>query len=129
MIVDLGSYVQVGGRPAVRFERLLPAPIERVWAAVTDPEQLPAGWRQSAEWAHFGGISLAREPLAGRLVALASELRAQGMRLSYDPNYRNLMQTGYRPVFEAMCRLADVIKLSDEEIGRASCRERVSSPV
>ena len=81
-----------------------------------DPEQLPAGWRQSAEWAHFGGISLAREPLASRLVALAGELRAQGMRLSYDPNYRNLMQTGYRPVFEAMCRLADVIKLSDEDL-------------
>ena len=81
-----------------------------------DPEQLPAGWRQSAEWAHFGGISLAREPLAGRLVALAGELHAQGMRLSYDPNYRNLMQTGYRPVFEAMCRLADVIKLSDEDL-------------
>ena len=81
-----------------------------------DPEQLPAGWRQSAEWAHFGGISLAREPLASRLVALAGELRAQGMRISYDPNYRNLMQTGYRPVFEAMCRLADVIKLSDEDL-------------
>ena len=80
------------------------------------PEQLPAGWRQTAEWAHFGGISLAREPLAGRLVALAGELHAQGMRISYDPNYRNLMQTGYRPVFEAMCRLADVIKLSDEDL-------------
>ena len=81
-----------------------------------DPEQLPAGWRQSAEWAHFGGISLAREPLASRLVALAGELRAQGMRLSYDPNYRDLMQTGYRPIFEAMCQLADVIKLSDEDL-------------
>jgi len=42
MITDLGSYVDHEGRPAVRFERHLGAPIERVWTAVTDPEQLPA---------------------------------------------------------------------------------------
>ena len=81
-----------------------------------DPKQLPAGWRQTTEWAHFGGISLAREPLAGSLVSLACELHVQGIRISYDPNYRNLMQIGYRSVFEAMCRLADVIKLSDEDL-------------
>ena len=40
MIVDLGSFVQHEGRPAVRFERQFRAPLDRVWAAVTDPEQL-----------------------------------------------------------------------------------------
>ena len=27
----------------VQFERILPGPIERVWAFVTDPRKLPAG--------------------------------------------------------------------------------------
>lgn len=40
-----------------------------------DPEALPEGWSGQARWAHFGGISLAREPLATRLVALAERLK------------------------------------------------------
>lgn len=42
MIIDLGSYVEHEGRPAVRFERRFRVPLDRVWAAVTDPHQLPA---------------------------------------------------------------------------------------
>jgi uncharacterized protein YndB with AHSA1/START domain len=42
MIVDLGSYVEHEGRPAVRFERRFRVPIERVWAAVTEPDRMPA---------------------------------------------------------------------------------------
>ena len=38
-----GTFVEIDGRPAVRFERRLAHPIERVWEAVTDPAQL-AGW-------------------------------------------------------------------------------------
>jgi fructokinase len=30
-----------------------------------DAAQLPDGWQAHCQWAHFGGISLAREPLAG----------------------------------------------------------------
>ncbi|MGH3993115.1 MAG: SRPBCC domain-containing protein [Pseudonocardiaceae bacterium] len=36
----LGSHETVGGQPAVRFQRRLAHPVERVWRAVTDPEQL-----------------------------------------------------------------------------------------
>ena len=33
-----GTYETIDGKPAVRFERLLPGPIERVWEFVTESE-------------------------------------------------------------------------------------------
>jgi uncharacterized protein YndB with AHSA1/START domain len=38
-----GTYVTADGKPAVRFERTLGHPVEMVWEAVTEPEQL-AHW-------------------------------------------------------------------------------------
>ncbi|MES2127327.1 MAG: carbohydrate kinase [Pseudomonadota bacterium] len=81
-----------------------------------DSAALPAGWSTNLRWAHFGGISLAREPLASTLVALAQTLKAQGVAISYDPNYRNLMDERYAPTLERMARLADVIKVSDDDL-------------
>ena len=43
-----------------------------------DPAALPAGWLDAVAVAHFGSISLAREPLASRLVAVAERCRARG---------------------------------------------------
>lgn len=81
-----------------------------------DPDALPVGWSGEAHRAHFGGISLAREPLASRLVALAERLKGQGVAISYDPNFRNLMAQGYEPTLRRMCALADVIKVSDDDL-------------
>ena len=81
-----------------------------------DAGDLPAGWMDRVRWVHFGGISLARQPLAGRLVALAEALRARSVRISYDPNYRKLMDSSYRPILRRMTELADVIKVSDEDL-------------
>jgi len=81
-----------------------------------DPAALPAGWSAALRWAHFGGISLARQPLAATLVALAQRLKAQGVAISYDPNYRNLMDQHYQPTLQAMAALADVIKVSDDDL-------------
>jgi len=36
--MDLGSYVEHDGRPAVRFQRTYDHSIARVWAAVTEPD-------------------------------------------------------------------------------------------
>ncbi|MFY7863330.1 carbohydrate kinase family protein [Roseateles sp.] len=81
------------------------------------PEALPSGWRESMQWAHFGGISLAREPLATRLLALAQSLKAAGKRISYDSNFRAAaMNKRYDETLQAMCRLADLIKVSDEDL-------------
>jgi len=81
-----------------------------------DPRQLPAGWQDRAAWVHFGGISLARAPLAGTLVALARELKQRGTKISYDPNYRALMDDGYDATLREMVALADVVKVSDEDL-------------
>lgn len=37
---DDGTYLEVDGRPAVRFERVYAHPVDRVWRAVTDPAEL-----------------------------------------------------------------------------------------
>ena len=81
-----------------------------------DASALPAGWMQAVKWAHFCGISLAREPLAGRLVALAEQLKAAGARISYDPNYRAVMDERYDVTLRKMAALADLIKVSDEDL-------------
>lgn len=81
-----------------------------------DVDALPTGWSATLRWAHFGGISLARQPLAGRLVALAERLKAQGVAISYDPNYRKVMTASYTPTLERMSALADLIKVSDDDL-------------
>jgi len=81
-----------------------------------DAAQLPPGWREHCKWVHFGGISLAREPLAGKLVALAEQLKRDGIRISYDPNYRLLMDERYDATLRRMTELADVVKVSEEDL-------------
>lgn len=49
-------------------------------------------------------------------MALAATLHAAGVRISYDPNFRKLMDERYAPTFAAMCRIAHVVKLSDEDL-------------
>jgi uncharacterized protein YndB with AHSA1/START domain len=44
----LGTVEKKDGKHVLRFERRLKHPIERVWAAITEPEQL-AGWIGDAE--------------------------------------------------------------------------------
>jgi uncharacterized protein YndB with AHSA1/START domain len=39
-MMDLGSYLEHDGRPAVRFQRTYDHSIARVWAAVTEPDDL-----------------------------------------------------------------------------------------
>lgn len=81
-----------------------------------DESALPAGWSRALVWAHFGGISLARQPLAERLLRLAERLKTQGVAISYDPNYRNLMDASYTPTLQRMAALADLIKVSDDDL-------------
>lgn len=82
-----------------------------------DPSRLPHGWLEEAALVHFGCISLVREPLGARLVAVAERARAAGKRICFDPNYRNLMTESYRPRMERMASLADYIKVSEEDLG------------
>lgn len=82
-----------------------------------DPAHLPAGWIEQAQLCHFSCISLARQPLGDRLVAIARQASQAGKQISYDPNWRNLMDRHYRDqTFPALVALADIIKLSDEDL-------------
>lgn len=80
------------------------------------PEHLPPGWSKQCKWTHFGGISLAREPLAGQLIALARSLKQAGVKISFDPNYRQLMGARYDDTLRQMTALADVVKVSEEDL-------------
>ena len=82
-----------------------------------DPDLMPDGWINQVELCHFSCISLARQPLAGRLIKIAQQAKEAGKRISYDPNWRNLMDSHYREqTFPTMTALADMIKLSDEDL-------------
>lgn len=82
-----------------------------------DPDLLPEDWIAHAEVCHFSCISLVRQPLGNRLVNLARNAKEAGKRISYDPNWRNLMDSHYREqTFPTMFALADMIKLSDEDL-------------
>jgi fructokinase len=83
------------------------------------PDGLPAGWTRSLRWAHFGSLGLVRPPLAQRLLALAQALKAEGRLISYDPNFRAPpMDASYDDTLEQMCRVADVIKVSESDLRR-----------
>ncbi|MGL6041815.1 MAG: carbohydrate kinase family protein [Deefgea sp.] len=81
-----------------------------------DPAQLPEGWLNSEVWLHFGGISLARPQLAQKLLNMAHAAKAVGAKISFDPNFRVLMDEAYDPVLQEMAQLAEVIKVSDEDL-------------
>src|SRR5215208_1277717 len=68
-----GTLETVDGRPALRFERRLAFPVERVWRAVTEPDELaewfvaPAPWTPTAgetfeSYGQTGTITELREP-------------------------------------------------------------------
>ncbi|WP_092138232.1 carbohydrate kinase [Cupriavidus sp. YR651] len=82
-----------------------------------EPARLPPGWREAARTVHFGSLSLAREPLAGRLCAEAGQAAAAGKRIAFDPNFREPMRDpAYARVFAHMAGLAHYIKVSDEDL-------------
>src|SRR5690606_27255563 len=51
-----------------------------------------------------------------RLAALAESLAGQGVRISFDPNCRNLMGEDYPALFERLAAISDLLKLSDEDL-------------
>ena len=80
------------------------------------PSLLPDGWLAHAEWLHFGCISLAREPLSGKLLRMLDSAKAAGRKISFDPNYRNIMTEAFDSTLRHVAERADVIKVSDEDL-------------
>jgi uncharacterized protein YndB with AHSA1/START domain len=79
--MDAGTYVEHDGRPAVRFERRYHHPIERVWDAVTRPEEL----------AHWFPSEVAIEPRSGATIRFSGDPNVEastGTVLAFDPPRR-----------------------------------------
>jgi uncharacterized protein YndB with AHSA1/START domain len=102
--MDLGTYLEYNGRPAVRFERTYPHPIDRVWAAVSEPEGL-AGWFPS---------KVEIEARAGGTITFSGDAKlddATGVVLAFDPPRRLSFTWG-----------ADELHFELEPVGRGRCR-------
>ncbi|KAF1043642.1 MAG: Fructokinase [Herbaspirillum frisingense] len=84
-----------------------------------DPERLPYGWMDEARVLHFGCISLAREPLASRLLQVAQAAAMRGKKIAFDPNWRKLMDSpSYRILLRELLGLSHFVKVSDEDLER-----------
>lgn len=76
--MNQGTYIRVDGRPAVRFERSYAHPIERVWQAATNPEELRL-WFPSA---------VVFEPVVGGTVTFSGDPHIadqHGTVIAYEP--------------------------------------------
>jgi uncharacterized protein YndB with AHSA1/START domain len=105
LTADLGSYLEVGGRPAVRFERTYPYSIDRVWATITEPAEL-------VHWFPAPNVNI--EPRVGGTITFSG-----------DPNVES--QPGTILVWEPPNRLAftwgrDELRFELEAIDGGSCR-------
>ncbi|MBB5392585.1 MULTISPECIES: carbohydrate kinase [unclassified Herbaspirillum] len=84
-----------------------------------NPERLPSGWMDQVRVLHFGCISLAREPLASRLLQVAKAGAMRGKKIAFDPNWRKLMDSpSYRILLRELLALSDYVKVSDEDLER-----------
>lgn len=81
-----------------------------------DPTLLPAQWAGSIEWIHCGGISLARSPLRERVLEMVEIAKVAGARVSFDPNFRNVMTPAYDATLARVAGMSDVIKVSDDDL-------------
>lgn len=81
-VLDDGTYLEIEGRAAVRFERRYAHPIDRVWRAVTDPAEL-ARWFPSRE------VRFDPEPALGATIHLSGDPYdpegSSGKVLAWDP--------------------------------------------
>jgi uncharacterized protein YndB with AHSA1/START domain len=105
LTTDLGTYVEINARPAVRFERIYPHPIDRVWTTITDPAEM-------AHW--FPAPEVSIEPRTGGTI-----------RFGGDPHTDDL--TGTVLAWEPPSRLAfswggDELRFDLEALDATSCR-------
>lgn len=111
--MGLGTYLTHDGRPAVRFERTYPQPIERVWTAVSDPNEL----------AHWFPARVTIEARVGGAVVFSGDPNAEdatGVVLAFDPPrhlaftwMRDELHFGLEPLDERQCRLTLTNVLAD----------------
>ena len=87
-----GTLITVDGRPALRFERTYRQPVERVWRAVTEPDEMSRWFPSNVEGERAGGAELVFVDDAQRAAAreAGEPTRAEGPAFRgrvvvYDP--------------------------------------------
>jgi uncharacterized protein YndB with AHSA1/START domain len=87
-----GTLVHIEGRPALRFERHYPTPVERVWRAVTEPAEMAAWFPSNVEGARAVGAELVftDDDQRAEAIEAGEPTRAEGPALrgrvvAYDP--------------------------------------------
>ncbi|HEX9624514.1 MAG TPA: SRPBCC family protein [Streptosporangiaceae bacterium] len=113
--MDRGTYVEVDGRPAVRFQRSYNHPVQRLWTAITDPDELP----------HWFPSKVAMKPEVGGAIEFTDDPNAEPRRgtiLVYEPPTKlaytwgeNELRFELEPAGEHGCRLTliDVLPARD----------------
>jgi uncharacterized protein YndB with AHSA1/START domain len=79
--MDLGTYIEHDGRPAVRFVREYAHPVDRVWTAISDPGEL----------AHWFPSQARIQPRAGGTVVFSGDPHqgdTSGVVLAWEPPHR-----------------------------------------
>lgn len=79
--MDYGTYLEHNGRPAVRFQRTYPYATSRLWAALTDPDEL----------SHWFPSSVTMQPRAGGTIEFSDDPHGEPMTgtiLVFDPPRR-----------------------------------------
>ena len=63
-----GTLETVDGRPALRFDRTLAHPIERVWRAISEPTELERWFPAAAEWTPATGETFEAYGATGEVI-------------------------------------------------------------
>lgn len=86
-----------------------------------DPDAIPEDALAAAEWVHVGGVELSSEPARSATFELAERAAETGATVSFDPNARPELWTDfdYADALDRMLDLADVVKISAEDLSRA----------
>ena len=95
-----GTLETIDGRPALRFERQLAHPVERVWRAVSEPAELERWFPAAADWTPASGETFEAYGATGEVTEVDPPRRLgwtfAGDRYSFDLEARD---EGCRLVF------------------------------
>ena len=68
---------------------------------------------------HFGSLSLTTEPSRSAVLKLVEQAKAEGVTISYDPNYRPALWDSLEAAVEMMkepLAMVDILKIADNEL-------------
>lgn len=141
-ILTNGTLETIDGRPALRFERSLAHPVERVWRAVTEPAELGRWFPGAADWTPEAGEVFEAGGQAGEIIeldapkALAWTFAGDVFRFELNAEGEGSLLV-FTHVFEQRHLAAQTAagwetylsRLDEHLAGRHLCEERAHEPI